>query len=103
MLRGRERGGKTYSDLKIHSFIRYRTHAVVEAERILAHVVRREDEVALALFLAVDYCLVAGADHAVVDVEGAAGLYLKGLASIVLDSVSERGGADRWGLRRTAK
>jgi len=50
MLRGRERGGKTYSDLKIHSFIRYRTHAVVEAERILAHVVRREDEVALALF-----------------------------------------------------
>jgi len=69
-------GMKTYSYLEIHSLIRYRTHPVVETKSILADIVRGEDEIALTLFLAVDDGLVARPDHAVVDVEGAAGLYL---------------------------
>jgi len=92
---------KTYSDLEIHRLIRYRTHPVIETERILAHIVRGEDEVALPFFLTVDDGLVSRAYYAVVDVEGAAGLYLimRGLCQ----SASGLRKADRSGLRRTAK
>jgi hypothetical protein len=74
----------TYGDFKIHHLLRKRAHFIVEAKAILAGVIRREDKVALALFCAVEDDFVRGADDAVVDVEGAAGLDLGGgLASLI--------------------
>lgn len=66
-----------YRDLEIHHLLRKGAHLVVEAEAVLALVVGREDEVTLSLFGAVQDYPVAGAGNCVVDVEGAARLYLR--------------------------
>ena len=42
----------TYRDLKVHKLVGESRDGVVEAEAVLAWVIRREDVVTLALFLA---------------------------------------------------
>lgn len=65
-----------YGDLEIDDFLRERAHLVVEAESIFSCVGGGEYKVALALFLVLHDYLLVWADHAVVDVEGAARLNL---------------------------
>ncbi len=66
----------TDRNLKVHHLLGKRRHLVVEAERILARLVGREDKVALALLLAVHDLLVAGALDGVVHVKRTASLDL---------------------------
>jgi len=68
--------GEAYRDFKIHHLLRPGAHLVVEAEAVLARLFCREDGVELPLFTVLHYYLVVGTHHAVVDVEGAAGLHL---------------------------
>lgn len=68
--------GSTYRNLKIHHLLREGAHLIVEAELVLPDLVRREHEVTLSLFCPIQYNLLAGAYHRVVDVERAAGLDL---------------------------
>jgi hypothetical protein len=66
----------TYRNLKIHHLLRKSAHLIIEAEPILAHIIRRKHKVALSLLCAVEDDLVRGARDRVVYVEGAAGLDL---------------------------
>ena len=76
ILGGRRGGGTTHRDLKIHHLFRKRAHLVVEAYSILADFLSREHEIPLPLFFIRHDHSVAGASHAVVYIEGAAGLDL---------------------------
>jgi len=62
----------TYGDLEIDHLLDPGAHLVVEAEAIFALLFRCEHKVALALFRALHYYPVIGANYAVIDVEGAA-------------------------------
>lgn len=73
---GEGEGRAAYRDFEVNHLVRDGAHLVVEAEAVLARLVRSEDKVALALVRAVEDGLVVGADDRVVDVEGAAGLDL---------------------------
>ncbi len=66
------KGEGTYGDLEIDHLLDPGAHLVVEAEAVLPLLFRCEHKIALALFRALHYYLVVGADYAVVDVEGAA-------------------------------
>jgi hypothetical protein len=71
--------GTSYGNLKVHKLLGERAHLVVEAEAVLAHLVGREDEIALALLHPVEDDLLRpaigpGAHHGVINVERAAGL-----------------------------
>jgi hypothetical protein len=68
--------GPTYGNLKIHKLVRERAHFIVEAELVFAALVRGEDKVALPLFLAVHHHLAPWPGDLVVNIEGAARLYL---------------------------
>lgn len=69
--------GSAYRDLEVHRLLGEGAHLVVEAEAILAHIVGREDKVALSLLGTVENHLVVGASYCVVDIEGATGLDLQ--------------------------
>jgi hypothetical protein len=68
--------GGTYGNLKIHQLVRKGRHLVVEAESEFANVIRREDEIALSLFLALHDDTLARTDNRVVNIEGTARLDL---------------------------
>lgn len=59
----------TYSNLKINHLFRVGRHFVVEAESIFSDRLCSEDEIALALFLALHHDFLHGTDHFVVDIE----------------------------------
>lgn len=61
-LRGRIDFFRTYRNLKVDHLLGECAHLVVEAEAVLARVVRREDEVALSLFYAIENDLVCGSN-----------------------------------------
>jgi hypothetical protein len=67
----------THGNLKVHQLLGKCRHFVVEAEPILALIVRREDKVALLFLLSFHYRAFVGPDDRVVDVKGAAGLNLR--------------------------
>lgn len=66
----------TYGNLKVHHLLGECRHLVVEAELVFADALGCEDEVALALLVAVQDDLAAGRGHGEVNIEGAAGLDL---------------------------
>lgn len=66
-----------YRDLKVNDLLGESRHFVVEAEAVLARVVRGEDEVALALLGALHHAVLVGADDLIVDIEAAARLDLQ--------------------------
>ena len=68
MLRTR-RLQKTYGNLEIYHLLCECAHLVAEAEAVLAHVIGREDKVALALLVAVENKLVGRTDNLVIDIE----------------------------------
>ena len=72
---GRER--RTDGDFEIHHLLRERAHLVVETETVFPRICGREHEITLSLLLVFHDYLLVRAHHAVVDVEGAAGLYLR--------------------------
>lgn len=73
-----ERGLRVaYRNFKVHHLICKGRHLIVEAEAVLAGVLRRKDEVSLAFFLPFHDFLVIRTIYRIVDVEGAARLYLK--------------------------
>jgi len=67
----------TYGDLEVHHLVRERRHFIVEAESVLARVLRSEDEITLSFFLSFHYFLVIWSIYRVIDIERAAGLDLK--------------------------
>jgi hypothetical protein len=75
-------GGFPYRDLEIDHLLCESRHLVVEAEAVFAFVVRREDEIALALLRPVQYRLLIGAYDGEVDIKGASGLDLSHLKSV---------------------
>ena len=75
--RGGWEGGRTDGDFEIHHLLRERAHLVVETEPVFPRICGGEHEIALSLLLVFHDYLFVRAHHAVVDVEGAAGLYLQ--------------------------
>lgn len=73
-------GETTYRNLKIYHLLRKSRHLIVKAEPVLANGLSGEDEIALPLLLPVDNYLLTRADDRVIDVEGAARLYLQGIS-----------------------
>lgn len=67
---------QTNGNLEINKLLGECAHLVVEAERVLANLVRREDEVALTLLFAVQDDLLVGGLHNIVDIERTTGLHL---------------------------
>ena len=65
----REAGRGRYSNLKIDQLLGKRRHLVIEAESVLAQLLRSEDKVALPLLLPVHDDLLAGSDDGVVDIK----------------------------------
>lgn len=64
----------THRNLKIHHLLTRRAHPIIKAKAVLAHLIRREDEITLPLLRTVEHELPIGRLDGVVDVEGAAGL-----------------------------
>lgn len=62
-------GHNTYGNLEIHHLFRESAHLVVETESVFPLLFGREDEIALSFFRALQYHLLVGPDHAVIDVE----------------------------------
>lgn len=69
-------GPGTDRNLKVDKLLAVRAHVVVEAERVLSNLVRRENEVALPLLLALHDDLVIRPCNDVVDIKGPSGLDL---------------------------
>jgi hypothetical protein len=78
---------RTYSDLEIHKLLCECAHLVIEAEPVFPDLQGREDEVALALLLAVHDDLVVGAGHLIIDIEGTTCLDLRTPNSISINFV----------------
>lgn len=66
----------TDRNLKVHKLLGKCAHLVVEAERVVADLLRREDKVALSLLFALQDDLSARALDSVVDIERATRLNL---------------------------
>lgn len=72
--------GRTYSNLEIDKLVRDCAHLVVEAKRVVADLVARENKVALALFLPLCYNLARRGGDLKVDIERASGLHLQDIS-----------------------
>lgn len=68
---------ETHGNLEVDKLLGECAHLVVEAERVVANLVRSEDKVTLALLLAVQNDLLVRGRDGVVDIKRATGLDLK--------------------------
>ena len=68
---------RTYRNLKVHHLLRKRAHLIIKAKSILAHIIRREDKVALSLFRVSQDNPVIGSHDFIVDLKLAARLNLR--------------------------
>lgn len=66
----------TNSNLEVYKLVRDGAHLVVEAERVVANIVAREDKVSLSLLLSIYNDLARGACDLEVDIEGTSRLDL---------------------------
>lgn len=98
---------KAYRDLKIHHLVRKCRHLVVEAEPVLARVLRREDKVPLSFFLAIHDFPVIRSYDLIINIEGAAGLDLvetdQSVSKHVHCLAKPQGGLAGGTVERTAK
>ena len=66
----------TYRDLKVHELLCPGAHLVVEAEPVLADIIRREHKITLLLLLALQNDTFLRSHDFVIDIEGSTGLNL---------------------------
>ena len=67
---------RSYRNLKVHRLLGKCAHVVIKAKAVLAHLLGREYEVSLALFGRFHDHFAIGADDAVIEIKGSAGLDL---------------------------
>ena len=74
--RGHWARGIAYRYLEVDEFLRKGTHPIVEAELVLSFSTSSEHEVALSLFLPIQYNLLVRPCNLVIDIKGSASLHL---------------------------